>query len=75
MKKCKGGRPHSPVVQKDPDVKNQTCAESSVWTPEGNRDVWLCCHHVKCRNCKRVVSELVHCPDKPAGILQDRRWR
>ena len=73
-KKSKDG--HSLHAVKDPEVKEQTCGLSEVWSPDGVKELWLCCHHLRCRLCKRVVSELVLCPDKrDPTVPQDRRWR
>lgn len=74
MRSCKGGKNHQYKVVMDPDVKGE-CGMQSVWTPEGNRDLWLCGHHLTCERCRRVVSKVVKCPENKALHLQDRRWR
>lgn len=73
-KKSKDG--HQLRVVKDQEVVNQTCEMSECWTKDGIKEIWLCCHHLRCQLCKRVVSELVMCPDKhDRSAPQDRRWR
>ena len=75
MKRCRKSSEHKLAAVADPEVKIQQCGMSSVWSPEGIRDIWLCCHHLACEKCGVVISDKTPCPDNKGNMLQDRRWR
>lgn len=75
MRGCKSKAGHDIKVTKDPEVQDQNCGMNEVWTVEGIKNYWLCCHQLKCSRCNRVVSQLVMCPENKAKEPQDRRWR
>lgn len=75
MKACKKGGEHKLDIQADPHVKLPQCGPAEMWTPQGNKMSWMCCHQLICSRCKAILSNQTHCPDNKDNMPQDRRWR